>query len=48
MKVKIQVRQVYHKFAEVEIEVSQRVNAVAPNYLPNWNQALVVQPNTRL
>jgi hypothetical protein len=34
--------------SEVEIEVSQRVNAVAPNYLPNWNQALVVQPNTRL
>jgi hypothetical protein len=34
--------------SEVTIEVSQRVNAVAPNYLPNWNQALVVQPNTRL
>ena len=34
--------------SEVEIEVSQRVNAIAPNYLPNWNQALVVQPNTRL
>lgn len=34
--------------SEVEIEVSQRVNATAPNYLPNWNQALVVQPNTRL
>lgn len=34
--------------SEVEIEVSQRVNAVAPNYLPNWDQALVVQPNTRL
>jgi len=34
--------------SEVEIEVSQKVNAVAPNYTPNWNQALVVQPNTRL
>ncbi len=34
--------------SEVTIEVSQRVNAVAPNYLPNWDQALVVQPNTRL
>lgn len=34
--------------SEVEIEVSQKVNAVAPNYLPNWNQALTVQPNTRL
>jgi hypothetical protein len=34
--------------SEVQIEVSQKVNAVAPNYLPNWNQALVVQPNTRL
>ena len=34
--------------SEVEIEVSQKVNAIAPNYLPNWNQALVVQPNTRL
>jgi hypothetical protein len=34
--------------SEVEIEVSQRVNAIAPNYLPNWNQALIVQPNTRL
>lgn len=34
--------------SEVTIEVSQKVNAVAPNYLPNWNQALVVQPNTRL
>ena len=34
--------------SEVQIEVSQKVNAVAPNYTPNWNQALVVQPNTRL
>ena len=34
--------------SEVEIEVTQKVNAVAPNYTPNWNQALVVQPNTRL
>ena len=34
--------------SEVQIEVTQKVNAVAPNYLPNWNQALVVQPNTRL
>ena len=34
--------------SEVTIEVSQKVNAVAPNYLPNWSQALVVQPNTRL
>ena len=34
--------------SEVEIEVSQLVNASAPNYLPNWNQALIVQPNTRL
>jgi len=29
--------------SEVQIEVTQKVNAVAPNYLPNWNQALVVQ-----
>lgn len=34
--------------SEVEIEVTQKVNAVAPNYTPNWDQALVVQPNTRL
>ena len=34
--------------SEVQIEVTQKVNAVAPNYTPNWNQALVVQPNTRL
>ncbi len=34
--------------SEVEIEVTQKVNAVAPNYTPNWNQALTIQPNTRL
>jgi hypothetical protein len=34
--------------SEVEIEVTQKVNAVAPNYTPNWDQALIVQPNTRL
>jgi hypothetical protein len=34
--------------SEVQIEVTQKVNAVAPNYTPNWNQALVVQPDTRL
>jgi hypothetical protein len=34
--------------SEVQIEVSQKVNAIAPNYTPNWNQALTVQPNTRL
>lgn len=34
--------------SEVEIEVSQKVNAIAPNYTPNWDQALTVQPNTRL
>jgi len=34
--------------SEVEIEVTQLVNAVAPYYGPNWNQALVIQPNTRL
>lgn len=34
--------------SEVQIEVTQKVNAIAPNYTPNWNQALIVQPNTRL
>lgn len=34
--------------SEVQIDVSQKVNAVAPNYTPNWNQALIVAPNTRL
>jgi len=34
--------------SEVQIEVTQKVNAVAPNYTPNWNQALILQPNTRL
>jgi len=34
--------------SEAEIEVSQVVTAVAPYYGPNWNQALIIQPNTRL
>lgn len=34
--------------SEVQIEVTQKVNATGPNYLPNWNQALVIAPNTRL
>ncbi|MFZ9219903.1 MAG: hypothetical protein ACO22Y_00205 [Sediminibacterium sp.] len=34
--------------AEAEIEVSQLVDAGAPNYTPNWNQALTIQPNTKL
>lgn len=32
--------------SEVELEVSQRVAAVAPNYTPNWDQALTIAQNS--
>ena len=34
--------------AETELEVTQRVAAVAPNYTPNWDQALKVQTNASI
>lgn len=32
--------------SEVELEVSQRVAAVAPNYTPNWDQAITIAQNS--
>lgn len=34
--------------AETELEVTQRVAAVAPNYTPNWDQAVKVQTNASI
>jgi len=34
--------------SEVELEVTQNVAAVAPNYTPNWNQAITVKENSTI
>ena len=34
--------------AETELTVTQRVAAVAPDYIPNWNQAVTVSPNSSI
>ena len=31
--------------SEVDIQISQRIDATGVNYLPNWNQAAVIEPN---
>jgi hypothetical protein len=34
--------------SQVDIEVSQLIDATAPSYIPDWDQALTIGPNTKL
>ena len=34
--------------SQVDIEISQLIDATGPSYLPDWDQALIIGPNTKL